>query len=67
MADDHGDLQSPRAGPPERTPAKDKNALAEQTRHFVRSLPPARTEREWLVARLAGRFRGIASERGQII
>jgi hypothetical protein len=27
-------------------------ALAEQTRHFVRSLPPARTEREWLMAGL---------------
>jgi hypothetical protein len=26
--------------------------LAEQTRHFVRSLPPARTEREWLMAGL---------------
>ncbi len=37
-----------------------QNALAEQTRHFVRSLPPARTEREWLVAGLveqAGRER----------
>ena len=48
-----------------------QNALAEQTRHFVRSLPSARTEREWLVAGLwrdwSGRFRGIGSEGGQII
>jgi hypothetical protein len=35
-----------------------QNALAEQTRHFVRSLPPARTEREWLVAGLLGRVQG---------
>jgi hypothetical protein len=35
-----------------------QNTLAEQTRHFVRSLPPARTEREWLVAGLVGRVQG---------
>jgi hypothetical protein len=35
-----------------------QNALAEQTRHFVRSLPPARTEREWLVAGLVGQVQG---------
>jgi len=29
-----------------------QTALAEQTRHFVRNLPPARTEREWLLAAL---------------
>ena len=35
-----------------------QNALAEQARHFVRSLPPARTEREWLVAGLVGQVQG---------
>jgi hypothetical protein len=35
-----------------------QNTLAEQTRHFVRSLPPARTEREWLVAGLVGQVQG---------
>jgi len=35
-----------------------QNTLAEQTRNFVRSLPPARTEREWLVAGLLGRVQG---------
>jgi hypothetical protein len=35
-----------------------QNTLAEQTRNFVRSLPPARTEREWLVAGLLGRVLG---------
>jgi hypothetical protein len=29
-----------------------QSALAHQTRQFVRNLPPARTEREWLMARL---------------
>jgi hypothetical protein len=29
-----------------------QSALADQTRQFVRNLPPARTEREWLMARL---------------
>jgi relaxase-like protein len=29
-----------------------QSALADQTRRFVRNLPPARTEREWLMARL---------------
>lgn len=29
-----------------------QTALTEQTRHFVRNLPPARTEREWLLAAL---------------
>jgi len=42
-------------------------ALAEQTRHFVRSLPPARTEREWLVAGLVGQVQGIGSVKGKII
>jgi hypothetical protein len=35
-----------------------QNALAEPARHFVRSLPPARTEREWLVAGLVGQVQG---------
>ncbi len=35
-----------------------QNTLAEQTRNFVRSLPPARTEREWLVAGLVGQVQG---------
>jgi hypothetical protein len=35
-----------------------QNTLAEQRRHFVRSLPPARTEREWLVAGLLRRVQG---------
>jgi hypothetical protein len=35
-----------------------QNTLAEQTRNFVRSLPRARTEREWLVAGLLGRVQG---------
>ena len=34
-----------------------QTALAEQTRHFVRSLPPARTEREWLMAGLVEQAR----------
>jgi hypothetical protein len=34
-----------------------QTALAEQARHFVRSLPPARTEREWLVAGLVEQVR----------
>jgi hypothetical protein len=29
-----------------------QSALADQTRQFVRNLPPARTEREWLMAGL---------------
>jgi hypothetical protein len=29
-----------------------QSALADQTREFVRNLPPARTEREWLMAGL---------------
>ncbi len=29
-----------------------QSALADQTRQFVRNLPPTRTEREWLMARL---------------
>jgi len=29
-----------------------QSALADQTRQFVRNLPPARTEREWLIAGL---------------
>jgi hypothetical protein len=29
-----------------------QSALADQTRQFVRNLPPARTEREWLTAGL---------------
>jgi len=34
-----------------------QTVLAEQTRHFVCSLPPARTEREWLVAGLVEQAR----------
>ena len=34
-----------------------QTALAEQTRRFVRTLPPARTEREWLVAGLVEQVR----------
>jgi hypothetical protein len=33
-------------------------ALADQSRHFVRNLPPARTEREWLMAGLGEQRRG---------
>jgi hypothetical protein len=33
-------------------------ALAEQTRRFVGSLPPARTEREWLTAALVEQVQG---------
>ena len=33
-------------------------ALADQTRQFVRNLPPARTEREWLMAGLVEQARG---------
>jgi hypothetical protein len=35
-----------------------QNELAELARHFVRSLPPARTKREWLVAGLVGQVQG---------
>jgi hypothetical protein len=34
-----------------------QTALAEEARHFVRSLPPARTEREWLMAGLVEQAR----------
>ena len=45
-----------------------QTALAEQTRQFVHSLPPARTEREWLVAGLVGQVQGNRErKRGQII
>jgi hypothetical protein len=38
-----------------------RSALADQTRQFVRNLPPARTEREWLMAGLLeqGRSRRV--------
>jgi hypothetical protein len=35
-----------------------QSALADQTRQFVRNLPPARTEREWLMAELLEQRRG---------
>jgi hypothetical protein len=35
-----------------------QTALAEQTRRFVGSLPPARTEREWLMAGLVEQLQG---------
>jgi len=34
-----------------------QTTLAEQARHFIRSLPPARTEREWLMAGLVEQAR----------
>ena len=37
--------------------SRGQTALAEQARHFVRSLPPARTEREWLMAGLVEQAR----------
>lgn len=35
-----------------------QTALAEQTRQFVHNLPPATTERKWLVAGLVGQVQG---------
>jgi hypothetical protein len=43
-----------------------QSALADRTRQFVRNLPPARTEREWLMARLLEQGRSRRAQKLEI-